>query len=83
MIEEKGLKSFHKCFKNFHYVNRFAVLDAHFNQFKKWLHTERCYIDYDHLQGYLDGYNFRFNCHHNKKRDFESVIRVMVEIVKT
>ena len=42
----------------------------------------RC-VDYDLLQGYLDEYIFRFNCQHNKKLDFESGIRVMVENVKT
>ena len=83
MKEVRGLKIPHKGFLYFHYVDRFDALDAHFNQFKKWLHAERRHIDYDHLQGYLDEYNFRFNRRHNKKRDFESIIRMMVWNGKT
>lgn len=68
----------HKEFPYFHYVDRHNMLDAHFNLFKKWLQDERRHIDYNHLQGYLDEYIFRFNRHKNKKRDFSSIIRAMV-----
>ncbi len=78
LIERYGYKQLQREHKLLTMVRDMKLLDEHFKIFRRTYFSENHSYSFNHLQGYLDEYHFRFNHRQNIHRNFDKIIRVMV-----
>ena len=78
-IADGGVRGFKKMAKEYQSATVYygwGHLDRYFAGFKHWIDDEfKQRYSFEHLQGYLDEYNFRVNHHRNPQRNFEILMR--------
>ena len=78
LIERYGYKQLHREHKLITMVRDMKLLDEYFSTLRRSFFSENHSYSFDHLQGYLDEYHFRFNHPQNTHRNFDIIIRMMV-----
>lgn len=77
----RGFKKLEKEHRSLSVIYGWGHLDRYFARFKQWIDEEfKQRYSFKHLQGYLDEYNFRVNHRRNTQRNFDLIIRTMMEI---
>lgn len=77
--EQYGYKTMmKKRFKNITFMPPITVLEDHMNNIVDWIYNECGRFSPGNLQGYLNEFHFRFNYPNNNWKNFDSLIRVMV-----
>lgn len=82
-IADGGVRGFKKLVKEYGSLTVYygwGHLDRYFAGFKQWIDDEfKQRYSFEHLQGYLDEYNFRTSHRRNPQRNFDIVIRAMMD----
>ena len=78
LIERYGYKQLQREHKLLTMVREMKLLNEHFNMLRRSLLSENHSYSFEHLQGYLDEYHFRFNHQQNNHRNFDMIMRMMV-----
>lgn len=82
MIERYGFKQLQREHKLMTFVHDVPLLSEYFRSLRKGILSDTYCLTYDHLQGYLDEYHFRLNSRRNSYRNFDRVIKVMMQVKK-
>ena len=77
---ERGFKKLAKEYGSLTVHYGWEHLDRYFAGFKHWIDDEfKQRYSFKHLQGYLDEYNFRVSHRRNHQRNFDIIIRAMMD----
>lgn len=77
----RGYKKLEKEYPSLKVYHGLLHLNRYFDGLKKWIYEVNYRFTYEHLQGYLDEYNFRINNRQNSFRKFETIVRAMMKNV--
>lgn len=81
---ERGFKKLAKEYGSLTVHYGWEHLDRYFAGFKHWIDDEfKQRYSFKHLQGYLDEYNFRVSHRRNPQRNFDIIIRAMMDNEET
>lgn len=81
---ERGFKKLAKEYGSLTVNYGWGHLDRYFAGFKQWIEAEfNQRYSFKHLQGYLDEYNFRVSHRRNPQRNFDILIRAMMDNEET
>ena len=86
-IADGGKRGFKKLAKEYGSLTvnyGWGHLDRYFAGFKQWIEAEfNQRYSFKHLQGYLDEYNFRVSHRRNPQRNFDIIIRAIMDNEET